>query len=169
MRALSKELIDELTLFLDCQSEHLERMLGFLDTLREALIRRNPTVLQEMQEHLLQESKVRQSLDQSLENLKEKIGRQLGCSAQEVCLSLICRAAGTAAEQAIVARQRHLAEQVIRLRQQHQGTELLVRECARLNQRYLEALTGQREKGTTYDSRGRSARSAQAGLLSVAL
>jgi flagellar biosynthesis/type III secretory pathway chaperone len=108
-------------------------------------------------------------LDRSVQSLREKLGRHLGCPAQEVCLSLICRAVGAGAEEAVRSRQRHLAEQVVRLQQQHLATELLVRECARMNRRFLEVLTGRQEKGTIYDSRGRSARGSQKGLMSVTL
>jgi flagellar biosynthesis/type III secretory pathway chaperone len=169
MRLIGTELIDELTAFLDRQSEHLEKMLLYLDALRESLIRRDPVVLQEMQDQLLQEAQVREELDGVLRDLREKIGRQMGCSAQEVCLSRIRRSVGMPAEEALRSRQRQLAEQVVRLQRQHLATELLVRECARLNRRFLEVLTGRQEKGTIYDSRGRSAWGSQTGLMSVKL
>lgn len=169
MSQISMELVEELAVLLDRQSEHLKSVLRLLDELRKALIRRDLPVLQEMQEELVREAEVRLQLDQSMQILQRKLGGILGCPPQEVCLSLVCRAFGSPAEDMIRSRQQRLTEQVRRLRQQHLATELLLREYTRMNRRLLEILTGRGGKGMIYDSRGRSSWRVQTDLMNVKL
>lgn len=169
MSAVGLELGDELVAFLDLQSEHLGKMLGFLDAFRKALIRRDLPLLQEMQAQLSLEAETRMQLDQSRQNLQRKLAGLLGCPAEKVCLSLLHGFLDFSLQEKIRHRQKALTEQVRRLQDQHLATELLLRECARMNRRLLETVMGGDEKGKTYDARGRSSWSTGQGLMNVKL
>ena len=169
MSEISTTIIEELISFLDNQSEHVQKMIEFLDEFRKALIRRDLPVLQDMQTQLEQELEIRVQLDQSQRNLQRKLSGILECPDEEACLSALCRLLDSPLRETIQQRQRHLNEQILHLRQQHLSTELLLRECARMNRRFLEMIVGTDEKGKTYDAQGRCAWNTRQGLMSVKL
>ena len=169
MSTASAELVDELVAFLDFQSEHLDKMLGFLDAFRKALIRRDLPVLQEMQSQLAQEEDMRMQLDQSRNVLQRKLAGFIGCAAEDVCLSSLQGLVDPPFEEKIRKRQQSLIRQIHHLQEQHLATELLLRECSRMNRRLLETVIGGGEKGKTYDARGRSSWNACQGLMNVKL
>ncbi len=169
MNRLSRELAEEVIAFLDRQSDHLQVLLALLDGLRESLIRRDLPAMQEMQAQLGQEGQRRAELDRSRQALQETLAESLGCAGEAVCLSLAGSRADADLREKIEVRRQALRGQVARLRQQHLATELLVRECARMNRRLLEAVMGTGEKTETYDARGRRAWSAGTGLMNLKL
>lgn len=168
MSTASAELVDELVAFLDLQSEHLEKMLDFLDAFRKALIRRDLPMLQEMQSQLAQEAEIRNQLDQSQRILQQKLAGLTGCSAEDVCLSSLETVLDPMSREKIRHRRQSMIQQVRHIQEQHLATELLLRECSRMNRRLLETVVGG-QTGKTYDARGRSSWNAGQGLMNVKL
>ena len=169
MKGISQAIVDELAAFLDHQSGHLRNVLECLDEFRKALIRRDLPVLQAMQTQLAGQADIRLQMDQTQRAIQQKLADVLSCREEEVCLSAVCRRLDRGQQEIIQTRRKGLADLVQRLRQQHLATELLLRECARMNRRLLETVTGTRAQGKTYDARGRSSWSLHPGLMSVKL
>lgn len=169
MNEIHTELIEELAAFLDRQSESLSSLDGCLEELRKALIRRDLAALEDLQARLAGEARIRTQLEESRQRIQQTLAGLLGCDPQAVCLSALERHLHPSSAERIRQRRLTLAEQVRRLRERHLATELLVRECARMNQRLLEAILGTDRKGRTYDARGHYRRSSGPGLMNMKL
>jgi flagellar biosynthesis/type III secretory pathway chaperone len=169
MKALPQEQLDKLVHYLDSQAAYLERVLQFLDEFRKALIRRDVAALEQMHRLMEQEGELCRQMEQSRRQMTEHLAEAMGCEHQEVCLSRICSRLEPGEQLRIKKRQEHLKELTARLRQQHLATELLVREYARMNRRFLEILMGQPQRGKLYDAHGRPQGNALSGLVSVKL
>lgn len=167
MRPISRQQIDELLVYLDCQALALERVLAFLDEFRRALIRRDTGALERMREQLDEEGRIGSEMETRRRHLMEQFAAAMGCRVEQVCLSEICRRCEPMQQVPLRERQERLKELTARLRQQHLATELLVRECARLNRRLLEVLTGQPAGGGLYDAHGRVGGMNSTGLVKM--
>ncbi|HOK65224.1 MAG TPA: flagellar protein FlgN [Anaerohalosphaeraceae bacterium] len=167
MKPISRQQVDELLVYLDCQALALERVLTFLDEFRRALIRRDTGALERMREQLEEEGRIGSEMEARRRHLMEQFAAAMGCRVERVCLSEICRRCEPMQQVPLRERQERLKALTARLRQQHLATELLVRECARLNRRLLEVLTGQPGGSCLYDAHGRSGGMNSSGLVSV--
>lgn len=155
--------------FLDRQINHLERMREFLDAFRGALIRRDLETLGQMQDRLAAEADRRQELDGEMEAFRRLFAGPLGCRPDEVCVSKLAAAADAATGRRLRDKQRHARELVESVKNAHLATELLLRECARINRRMLEVIVGRGSPAPTYDARGRAAWQSGRGLMNVKL
>jgi flagellar biosynthesis/type III secretory pathway chaperone len=167
MTRLSQQQVEELLVYLDGQSQVLERTLTFLDVFRTALIRRDAAALERMREQLEQEGQVHLELEARRRRLMEELAEAMGCRPEQVCLSEISRRCDPMQQTPLRERQTRLQELTERLRRQHLATELLVREYARMNRRLLEILTGQTLQARLYDARGRSGGMGTKGLVNI--
>ncbi|HOQ03833.1 MAG TPA: flagellar protein FlgN [Anaerohalosphaeraceae bacterium] len=167
MKPISRQQVDELLVYLDCQALALERVLVFLDEFRRALIRRDTGALERMREQLDEEGRIGSEMETRRRHLMEQFAAAMGCRVEQVCLSEICRRCEPMQQVPLRERQERLKELTARLRRQHLATELLVRECARLNRRLLEVLTGQPAGGGLYDAHGRVGGMNSTGLVKM--
>lgn len=165
MNPISRQQVEELLDYLEAQARVLERVLGFLDAFRRALIRRDIPALEQMQEQLEEEGRVGAEVEGRRRHLMEQFAAAMGCRAEQVCLSAIARRCEPMQQVVLQERQKCLRELTERLRRQHLATELLVREYGRMNRRLLEILTGQQDRGRLYDARGRSSGIGTTGLV----
>jgi septin family protein len=149
--------------------EHLRRTRDYLNALRAALIRRDMDELKQMQDHLSEEALQRQELDRSLESCRQCAAESLACRPEEVCISRLCNKADPQTAKRLRETQHQVQRLVREVKTAHLATELLLWECARINRRMLEAITGRLASAPVYDARGRTAWQPAAGWMNLKL
>lgn len=155
--------------FLDRQMDHLRRMREYLDVFRAALIRRDEDELYAIRASLSQEARRREELDREQDTLRRLLAGPLGCRPDEVCVSRLLAAADPSTRRLLQDKQQQARDLVEEIKTVHLATELLLRECARINRRMLETVTGRNRPAPTYDSRGRTHAASVRGLMNMKL
>ena len=154
---------------LDSQMDHLRQVQEFLDAFRAALIRRDMDELQRMQELLSIETQRREELDNELKSCKQLFEKEAACASNEICVSMLCRVADPSVAKQLKEKQRQIQDRLKKVKNAHLATELLLRECARINRRLLEIFTGRPIPARIYDARGKAPWQGVQGLMSVKL
>lgn len=169
MTLLNEMIRSEFLPFLDRQIEYLEQAKKLFDEFRAALIRRDIEELEEVRQHLEAKEAQRQELDRQTESCRRCLAAALNCGPEDVCISRLCRAADPPTARELQKRQRRARDLAAEVKTVHLATELLLRECARINRRMLETITGQPTPSSIYDARGRAAWKPATGLMNMKL
>lgn len=155
--------------FLDRQIDALERAKELFDAFRAALIRRDMEELGQVRRRLEEEETVRLELDRQMGLCRRRLAAVLSCPPEEICISRLCRATDPSTAQELKKRQVRAQGLASEVKTVHLATELLLRECARINRRMLETITGRPTPPSIYDARGRAAWRPEAGLMNMKL
>lgn len=159
--------VQELLDFLDQSVDSVRDMLSMLNAFRAALIRRDDSALRQMQDHLPEVAAQRRQTDYRLERLMLEFADLLQCPAGEVRLTRIALALPPSQRSQVQEKQRALQTLVNRLHIEHRGTELLLRECERLNRLLLDGMIGKRNQTLTYTPHGQSRREMHRSIVSM--
>ena len=167
MVRINKQIIDELTAFLDEQTFQVERTLEDLDQLRAAVVRRDQDALENLQAHIRRESIQKEIAQRDQRQLQMKLSGLLGCSAEDVTISGLYNYLDSQDRQTVQVRQRRLQALVRKLNNEHQATEMMLRECSRFNRLLLSCLIGERNQTRTYSDQGKEQWSIHQGLMNI--
>ena len=167
MVTLKPQMIDELKAFLDNQQNQIEQTLKNLDALRSAVIRRDQEALEQLQAHIQLESRRKRQAETDHQRLRVRLSQWLECAAEEVTVSRLCESLPPEECQSIRQRQQSLQTVIRKLRNEHQATELMLRECARFNRVLLSRIIGTANQTRTYTVRGKEHWNVHQGLMNV--
>jgi hypothetical protein len=167
MVTLKEQVIENLELFLDEQILQTERTLENLDELRAAVIRQDQGALEQLQNTIRLESRQKEQTLAQQRRLREQLSTLLGCPAEEITVSRVCDFLGSNESQTLQTRQRRLLTLIGKLKNEHQATELMLRECARFNRLLLSSLIGERNQTRTYTVQGKEQWNVHQGLMNM--
>jgi hypothetical protein len=159
--------IEQLLTFLDGSIICVEQMLEMLSGLRAALIRRDASALQRMQDALPQIAADKQNIEQKLASVCMVFARGMDCPAEQVNLTRIAAVLPLLARMRLLEKQKSLQSLVGRLSVEHRSTETLLHECERLNRLLLTSIVGKRDQTLTYAPDGRSRRELHRSIISM--
>jgi|FrelakmetLWP11LW_1041352.scaffolds.fasta_scaffold42399_2 hypothetical protein len=159
--------VRELFDFLDQSIGSVQEMLSMLNVFRAALIRRDESTMRQMQDNLPTIAAQRQQTDSHLERLTSEFAHLLQCPVDQVSLTRIALSLPLSQRLQVQEKQQMLQSLVNRLHVEHRGTELLLRECERLNRLLLDGMIGKRNQTLTYTPHGQSRREMHRSIVSM--
>jgi hypothetical protein len=164
---LFDRLTEELFAFLDDSILSTRQMLEKLTELRAAVIRRDEKSLQWMAEQMPQLTTHRDSMQQRQRQISESFAGPVNCEPGKISLSYLARFLEIPMRNELKTKQKLLAELIGQLSREHLGTELLLRECERLNRMVLDSLVGRGNQTCIYGSAGRIQRDMHCAIMST--
>ena len=160
-------IIENLFVFLDDSISSTRQMLEKLTELRAAVIRRDEKSLQQISEQMPELSSGRDSMQQYQRQICDSFAGVLNCPPEKVTLSYISEFLKSAKKIEMKTKQQLLRELISRLSGERLGTELLLRECERLNRMVLDGIIGRANQTCTYGSAGRIQRDMHCAIVST--
>lgn len=158
---------DDLIVFLDDQIADIEQTLHRLDRLRAAVVRRDEGALEELMEEVRVAGQRKTQNDWRMRQLQIKLSSVLGCSPDEVNITRLCDQL-TGQDRSIVQKKQSMLQQLTRkLSNERQGTELLLRECARFTRLLLSSMVGTHNQTRTYTAQGQEQWNVHCGLMNI--
>ena len=158
---------DELIVFLDDQITNIEQTLYRLDRLRAAVIRRDDGSLEELMEEVRDEGLRKKQTDLRMRQLQTKLSSVLGCAPDEVNMTRLCEQLIGQDRHIVQEKQATLQRLTRDLGNERQGTELLLRECARFTRLLLSSMVGTNNQTRTYTAQGQEQWNVHCGLMNV--
>lgn len=162
-------IMDELEVFLDARQAELLQTLDRLNALRAAVIRRDEPALSQLLEQAQQDADEHRRLDAAQAVLERRLAETFDGLNGPVTLSRLCERLSGDRRAALRQKQQILLELAHRVRNEHEATETLLRECARCNRLLLGAILGRSQQSLTYDPQGHSQWDVHRGLVSMKL
>ena len=167
MVASKTQVPDELLGFLDDQIVNIKQTLQRLDRLRAAVVRRDEGSLEELMEEVRSEDQRRKLTDLRMQRLQMKLSSVLSCLPDEVNMTRLCEQL-TGQDRRIVQEKQSVLQQLTReLANERQGTEMLLRECARFTRLLLSSMVGTGNQTRTYTAQGQEQWSVHCGLMNI--
>ena len=167
MVASKTQIPDDLIVFLDDQIADIEQTLYRLDRLRAAVIRRDEGSLEELMEEVRDEGQRKKRTDFRMRQLQIKLSSVLRCVPDEVNMTRLCEQL-TGQDRRIIQEKQSTLHQLTRtLSNEHQGTELLLRECARFTRLLLSSMVGANNQTRTYTAQGQEQWNVRCGLMNI--
>jgi hypothetical protein len=167
MVASKTQVPDELVVFLDDQITDIKQTLDRLDRLRAAVVRRDEGSLEELMAEVRDEAQRKKMTDLRMRQLQLKLSSALGCSPDEVNMTRLCEQLTGPERQMIQEKQAVLQRLTRKLGNEHQGTELLLRECARFTRLLLSNMVGTSNQTRTYTAQGQEQWNVHCGLMNI--
>jgi hypothetical protein len=161
------QLTAELFAFLDDSILSMQRMLGKLNELREAVIRRDQNTLQQMSDQMPEMTVLQDGMQRRQRQLCHAFAGPLNCPAEKITMSYLALFLESSKADELKTKQRLLQELVGRLSRERRATELLLRECERLNRMILDGIIGKANQTCTYGSAGRVQRQLHCAILNT--
>jgi hypothetical protein len=161
------ELTEELFAFLDDSVVSMQDMLQKLNALRSAVIRRDQPTLEQMLDGMPEMSVLRNAMQQRQQQICQTFAVSLHCPPEKVNLSYIASFLEPAMALELKQKQRLMQDLIARLVREHHSTEMLLRECERLNRMVLDGMIGKANQTCTYGSQGRIQRQLHCSLVST--
>jgi hypothetical protein len=171
MNDASKKVVGQLTAelfaFLDDSVLSTQHMLDQLNELRAAVIRRDQNMLQQMSDQMQEMTVLRDGMQRRQQQLCRAFAGPLNCPPEKINLSYLALFLESSKADELKTKQRLLQELVGRLSVQRRATELLLRECERLNRIILDGMIGRANQTCTYGSAGRVQRQLHCAILNT--
>ncbi|MHC4291263.1 MAG: hypothetical protein ACYSTR_03530 [Planctomycetota bacterium] len=167
MVASKTQIPDDLIVFLDDQIADIEQTLHRLDRLRAAVVRRDEGSLEELMEEVRDEGRRKKQTDFRMRQLQIKLSSVLRCSPGEVNMTRLCEQL-TGQDRRIVQEKQSTLQRLTRnLLNERQGTELLLRECARFTRLLLSGMVGTKNQTRIYTAQGQEQWNVHCGLMNI--
>jgi len=167
MVASQTRIPDGLISFLDDQIADIKQTLHRLDRLRAAVVRRDEGSLEQLMEEVQHETRRKKQTDLQMQQWQMKLSSVLECPPGEVNMTRLCEQL-TAQDRRIVQEKQAILQKLTReLRNECQGTELLLRECARFTRLLLSSMVGAANQTRTYTARGREQWNVHCGQMNI--
>jgi len=160
-------LLPELLDVLDAELRRVETTLTRLDELRAAVIKRDEPALAALLNTIQTEQEQAARLDDRRDAVRRCLAEAMGCEVGAANLSRLCSLLPAEQRQIVQTRQRRLKTALAELRRQHYLTNLLLRDCARINRSLLRVLVGDEGQPGTYSPRGANAWKSRVQLMSI--
>jgi hypothetical protein len=162
-------LTDRLLLVLADEIENIERTLERLDGLRAAVIRRDEEGLNDLLEEVKNEQAGYALIEQKRGVIRNKMSEVIGCDIGQMNLSKLCCELAGERRDLVAQAQQKLKELCAKLKKEHMATNILLKECSRLNNLLLRGILGNGKEAVTYNSRGNASWELQRGMVSIRL
>ena len=167
MVASMTQIPDDLIVFLDDQIADIKQTLYRLDRLRAAVVRRDEGSLEELMEEVRDEGRRKEQTDLRMRQLQIKLSSVLRCPPDKVNMTRLCEHL-TGQDRRIVQEKQSTLQQLTRtLSNERQGTELLLRECARFTRLLLSSMVGAKNQTRTYTAQGQEQWNVHCGLMNI--
>ena len=167
MVASKTQIPDDLIVFLDDQIADIEQTLHRLDRLRAAVVRRDEGSLEELMVEVRDEGLRKKQTDFRMQQLQIKLSSVLRCSPEEVNMTRLCEQLTGQDRQIVQEKQATLQQLTRNLSNERQGTELLLRECARFTRLLLSSMVGVKNQTRTYTAQGQEQWNVHCGLMNI--
>jgi hypothetical protein len=161
------ELTSELFAFLDDSVLSMQHMLGKLNELRAAVIRRDQDTLQQMSDQMPEMAALQDGMQRRQRQICQAFAGPLNCPADKINLSYLASFLEPPKAGELKTKQRLLKDLISRLSRERLATQLLLRECERLNRMILDGMIGKANQTCTYGSAGRVQRQLHCNILST--
>lgn len=166
-----ESVVRELLTVLDDDICYINISIEKIGQLKAAVIKRDEQDLRETMQLLESSRSQYQNVEQRRESLRGQLAKLFQCSPEDMTLSrlieILEESRSQLAEQ-IRAKQKQLRSLVSKMKREHTGAIMLLRECARFNSMLIRSIFGDR-KNVTYTADGSSSWDARRGLLSYKL
>ncbi|MHC5060029.1 MAG: flagellar export chaperone FlgN [Planctomycetota bacterium] len=162
-------LVDRLLTVLADEIKNIERTLERLDGLRAAVIKRDEEGLNNLLEEVKDEQSDYALIEQRRDVIRNKMSEAFGCDVGEMNLSKLCSELTGERRDLVSRSQQELKELCAKLQKEHMATDILLKECSRLNNLLLRSILGNGKETMTYNSRGNASWELQKGMVSVRL
>ena len=146
-------LTDSLLVVLDKEKQRITNAIQHLNQIRACVIKRQDQQLEVLLEHINDQRKYTIEIEHVRQSIRTEIADVLGCNVEDVTLSKMISVLETKRAALLTNRQKELKELVNKLKFEHSSTQLLLRECARINTAMLRSIFGSGQ-GITYDRQG---------------
>ncbi|MHC4854934.1 MAG: flagellar export chaperone FlgN [Planctomycetota bacterium] len=167
MVASQTQIPDGLIDYLDNQIVDIKQTLHRLDRLRAAVVRRDEGSLEQLMEEVRHETRQKKQMDLEIQRWQMKLASVLGCPPDQVNMTRLCEQL-TGQERRIVQEKQATLQRLTReLGNERQGTELLLRECARFTRLLLSSMVGAGNQTRTYTARGREQWNVHCGQMNI--
>lgn len=164
-----EELVDDLLSILDADIVQVGLTLNRLDELRGAVIKRDEEYLRGLLHIIQEEGSVYGKVELRREMIRSELANIAGCSVSEMNLSYLSRYLSGRRLEEIQSKQQELQDLTRRLKCEHLGTEMLLRECKNLNKKMLKGIFSNGTETVTYNDRGNVSWEVQQGIVNFKL
>jgi flagellar biosynthesis/type III secretory pathway chaperone len=166
---MQRIVMDELLAFLDERQAGLEQVLDQLNVLRAAVIGRDEATLSRLFDQIQQDVNRQLKTDEAQRRLECRLAEAFNEVSGSMTLSHLCTVLPEEFSMIVKTKQKTLLQLVNRVRNEHQATELLLRECIRCNRQLLSAILGQKHQSVTYNPQGHGRWDVHSDLVSIKL
>lgn len=171
MNDVSKRVVGQLTAelfaFLDDSVLSMQQMLDKLNELRAAVIRRDQNALQRMSDQTPEMAVLRDDMQRRQQQLCRAFAEPLNCPTEKINLSYLTLFLESSKANELKTKQRLLQELVSRLSRERRATEMLLRECEKMNRMMLDGMIGGANQTCTYGTAGRVQRQLHCAILNT--
>jgi len=161
---------EELLGVLQCDIEHLERTLLYLNDLRSFVVKRDEKGLGRLLEDIRTEAQEYSVNEQRRSRIRGEIGNLLECKPEKLTLTVLKTHLAGPAKSAIAECQERLKTLAGGLQKEYAATVALLSDCARINALLLKAIF---DRGPArlvcYDSSGSTSRPSDAAFMNMRL
>jgi hypothetical protein len=168
---MNKEITEKTQQLLVVLREELERMrvcINRIQHLKSFVITRKDSQLQSMLEEIRNESGKYDEIKLKRSLIRQQLAGLLGCSENQVTLSLLLTKFGGGLHQQIAETREKLKKVTSQLTVEHKSTTHLLCECTRFNRMLLNNLMNlSSPEITTYDSAGQTKTSRENSMMDV--
>jgi hypothetical protein len=161
------ELTTELFIFLDDSVLSMQQMLDKLNELRAAVVRRDQDTLQQMSDQMPEMTALKDDMQRRQRQICQAFAGPLNCPPEKINVSYLALFLESSKAAELKIKQRRLQELVGRLSREHTVTQLLLRECERLNRKILDGFVGKSNQTCTYGSGGRVQRQMHCAIVNT--
>jgi hypothetical protein len=171
MNYASQNILNELTIelfaFLDDSVLSMQQMLDKLNELRAAVVRRDQDTLQQMSDQMPEMTVLRDDMQRRQRQLCQAFAGPLNCLPEKINVSYLVLFLEASKAGELKTKQHRLQELVGRLSRERRATEMLLRECERLNRMMLDGIVGKSNQTCTYGSGGRVQRQLHCAIVNT--
>ena len=151
--------LDELMVVLDEDVRYIQQNISYLNELRSLVIKRDDSALSKLLERIQSEADRYRDNEKKRQSIRKEVAIALGCDPGEITLSRLEDELTGEKKARIGDRKIKLRELVVKLKQEHISTALLLSECVRFNNILLKSIFRIGENGTvTYTNNGAAKR-----------
>lgn len=162
--------VEELIGILQCDVEHLNRTLSYLNDLRSLVVKRDEKALGRLLEDIRIEGQEYAGNEQRRSEIRGQLGELLGCNTGKLTLTVLKTHLVGPAKTAIAEFQQKLKTLTGRLQGEYVATVALLSDCARINSLLLKAIFERGRAGLVcYDSTGQTPRQSDAAFMNMRL
>jgi hypothetical protein len=159
--------VDELLVCLDNDMQNIEINLSYLNQIRALVIKRDDAGLEKLLEniHIRTDRLVKNQSSRQL--LRKALASSLGCSFEQVTLSLLETSVSQEKKAQLIHKKRQLRTLTDRLKQEYASTAFLLSECARFNSLLLKNIFALDRAAIVYNASGITKRQTDPAFVNV--
>jgi len=160
--------INELSVVLDKDIQHIQYCLSQLNELRSLVIKRDDTALSKLLDDIRAESESYRSCETRRLSIRKELAAILGYNLEQMTLSQLEKVLPEEKKAQITERRVKLRSLTSKLKREHLGTALLLSDCARFNSLLLKSVFDLgRTETVYYNSSGSAKRQTETAFVNL--